>query len=475
LTRAATAKRDSLEPFKAAGEKATAWTEKYIPDSWVIALILSLITFLMAWIWGSPIGKPWWGADGLFNVMKAWGDGFWILLTFAMQMTLIMLLGYVLAISPPVARFMDWLAKKPNPDRPWQSIGLMGLWSNLTGIVNWGLSISSSAMFLTYIARRQPNVDFRLLVMTAYLGLGITWHAGFSGSATLLMTDPGNFLIKAGIVKDVIPLTRTTFTTFNFALAVLVVALSTLVMIAMTPRAERAVKVGAEKLKAFERWQGPVKPERYKNTAERLNWWPGWNIIVFVLGLAWLAQHFARTGPAGLTLDVLNFIFLLTGIILHFRPARFTAACTEAVRPVWGIIVQFPFYAGIFGMIRFTALAQVMANWFVAVSTPQTFLPLVYWYSGILNYFIPSGGSKWAVEAPYILKAGEAHGISPASVTLTYAWGDMATDIIQPFWAIPLMGVAGVEFRQIMGYGVVLFIIYSIVVTAAMFLMPLKL
>jgi short-chain fatty acids transporter len=464
-----------LDPLKSAGWRATQWTEKWVPDAWIIALILTFITFFLAWVWGSPIDKPWWGVQGIYEVIIAWGKGFWALLAFAMQMALVMLLGYVLAVSPPISKIMDWLARKPNPEKPWQSILLMGLWSNLTGWLNWGLSISSSAMFLTYIVRRQPKVDFRLLVATAYLGLGCTWHSGLSASAPLLVTVPDNFLIKAGIIPGVIPVSRTILTVFNLALAAVVIIVSTLVMTAMTPRAEKAWKISPEKLETLKRWEPPKKPEKLVTPSERMNWWPGWNIIIFILGVIWCIDWFMKQGYAGLTLDVVNFIFLLAGIILHFYPIRFLRACQDAAKNIWGIIVQFPFYAGIFGMINYTALAEVIARAFIAISTPQTYLPLIYWYSGILNYFVPSGGSKWTIEAPYIIKAGYAHGVSAASTVLCYAWGDMATDVIQPFWAIPLLGVAGVEFREIMGYCMVMFIIYSIIVTIGMFLMPIGL
>ncbi|MGC9108296.1 MAG: short-chain fatty acid transporter [Infirmifilum sp.] len=469
-----TLERYVIEPLKEAGWRATQWTEKYIPDAWIIAVTLTLVTFLLAWIWGSPPGKPWWGLDGLYHVIIAWGNGFWILLTFAMQMTLIMLLGYILAVSPPIAKFMDWLARKPNPEKPWQSILLMGLWSNITGWINWGLSISSSAMFMTYIVRHQPKVDFRLLVATAYLGLGTTWHSGLSGSAPLLIATPNNFLIQTGVLKEVIPITRTILSPFNLILASVIIILTALVMAAMTPRPERAYKMTPEILERLKRWEPPQRPQ-IMTTAEKLSWWPGWNIIIFLMGLTWLVDNFAKKGFAGLTLDVVNFIFLMLGIIFHYRPVSFLKAAAEGARFVWGIIIQFPFYAGIFGMINYTALAQTLTNFFIAISTPQTYLLIVYWYSGILNYLVPSGGSKWVIESPYILKAGFTHGISDASIVMAYAWGDMATDMIQPFWAIPLLGVSGLEFREIMGYLMVLFIIYSVVLTIAMLIMPINL
>jgi len=162
----------------------------------------------------------------------------------------------------------------------------------------------------------------------------------------------------------------------------------------------------------------------------------------------------------------------MAAILLHWTPRGFLAACQRGGGFVWGIIIQFPFYAGIYGLIKFTALQDKLAGVFVKTSTPATFPLLVYWYSGIVNYFVPSGGSKWAIEAPYILAAGRDLGVPTALTVLAYAWGDMMTDAIQPFWAIPLLGLAGLKFRDIMGYLTLVFLIYAALVSLAFLLAP---
>ena len=142
----------------------------------------------------------------------------------------------------------------------------------------------------------------------------------------------------------------------------------------------------------------------------------------------------------GLNLNVVNFVFLIIGVLLHWTPASFLKAALEGGSFIWGVIVQFPFYAGIFGIIKFSGLSDVMGDWFTAIATKNTYPFIVVWYSGILNYIVPSGGAKWAIEAPYIMTAGKALGVSPQLTVIAYAWGDMVTDVIQPFWAIPLHG-----------------------------------
>jgi short-chain fatty acids transporter len=160
-----------------------------------------------------------------------------------------------------------------------------------------------------------------------------------------------------------------------------------------------------------------------------------------------------------------NFTFLMFGVLLHARPTALLAAAEQGGRYVWGVILQFPFYAGIFGIIQKSGLQDTIAGWFTSASTPRTYPVIVLWYSGLLNYIIPSGGSKWAIEAPYIVQAARQIGARLDSTVLAYAWGDMLTDIIQPFWAIPLLAIARLSFRDIMGYGLVFFLVYAALVT----------
>jgi len=180
----AQASTTGFETLKNWGDGMTRWSEKWIPDALVIVWILTIIAFILAFIWGktTPLGA-----------VIAWGKGFWALLAFGMQMCLIMMTGYILASSPPVKRLLDALASLPNPDQPYQAILAMCLFSMITAWFQWGLSLIGSAMFALFLIQRNPKTDYRLLVAAAYLGLGCTWHAGLSGSATLLVNTPDNF------------------------------------------------------------------------------------------------------------------------------------------------------------------------------------------------------------------------------------------------------------------------------------------
>ncbi len=211
----------AFEFLKNWGDGLTRWSEKWIPDALVIVWILSFIAFALALIWGDTTPG---------GAVVAWGKGFWALLEFGMQMCLIMMTGYILACSPPIKRIMDGLASLPNPDVPWHAVCAMALFSMLTAWIQWGLSLISSAMFALFLVRRNPKTDYRLLVASAYLGLGCTWHAGLTGSATLLVNTPNNFLMQSKILDATIPVTETIFTGFNIVLTIIVIVVVTILM-----------------------------------------------------------------------------------------------------------------------------------------------------------------------------------------------------------------------------------------------------
>ena len=457
--------KSGLEFLKSWGGGLTHWTERWIPDALVIVWILSIITFIMALIWGDV---------GPAKAVQAWGKGFWALLQFGMQMCLIMMTGYILACSPPVRWLLNRISSWANKEKPWQAIMIMALFSMITAWFNWGLSLIGSAMLALYIVKNNPKIDYRLLVASAYLGLGCTWHAGITASAPLLVNTPNNFLIKGGYLTDTISTTQTIFSPFNIILLIIIIVAVTILMSLMHPSEEKTFKLSPELADRLKMYESPPRPSEYTSFSAWANWWWGWNLIIGIGGLWWLGWKLSEVGFAKLiNLDNINLFFLMLGVLFHWRPWSFLKATEEAGKAVWGIVIQFPFYAGIFGLFKFTALATVFTNAFVAVCSGSTFLLVTYWYAGLLNYLIPSGGSEWAVTAPYLLPAAKELGVAANKVVIAYAWGDMMTDMIQPFWAIAMLAVAKLEFREIMGWLLLVFAVFFVITSIAFLLLPI--
>jgi short-chain fatty acids transporter len=437
----------------------TVWSQRWVPDAYVIAILLTAIVFVLALaVGGATAGQA----------VDAWGNGFWELLQFAMQMCVIMLGGYVLSQTKPVSRLLDWLAAKATT--PTRAVLVVGLFSMLSALLNWGLSLSASGVIARKVGRTCPRADFRLLIAAAYMGMSTTWHAGLSASAPLLMaTEKG--AQDAGTA--IVPTTATIFSPFNLILTGLVVLLMALLLPKLHP-AEADVVSLAGAMDEPAAAPAEARPEGGKfQWSDWLDRSPLATVAVAALALAFFIRLFGEK-PIGeaINLNSVNMILLTLGILLHWTPRSFLGACERGGGYIWGIVVQFPFYAGIYGIIKSTALQDKLADVFVKGSSESTFPLVVYWYSGIVNYFVPSGGSKWYIEAPYIMQAGANLGVDPSLTVLAYAWGDMMTDAIQPFWAIPLLGLAGLKFRDIMGFLTVVFLIYAAVVSLAFLLAP---
>jgi short-chain fatty acids transporter len=431
-------------------------TERIVPSAFAIALLLTFVTFAAATVVaGAAPGR----------VLIEWGNGFWALVPFAMQMALVVLTGYLVSTAPVVDRLFARAAGRIRTPRG--AVVRMALVSMGLAWFHWGLSLVGCAMFVRHVVRAEPRVDYRLLVCTAYFGMGATWHAGLSASAPLLVATPGHFL--EGTI-GLIPVTQTIFSAFNLALTGVAVALLATLAWVLHPPPEETRPIEPSLLDRLERFEPPARPPRW-TLAARIDHGRGLMLLTAACGMAWVIWYFWTKGFL-LTLDVLNFTFLMLAILLHPSAASVLAAADRGAGLLAGIVLQFPFYAGMYGVIQGTGLAQILGDAIAGVATAET-LPLwLYWYSGLVNYFVPSGGSKWAIEAPYLVEAARSLGVPMPQVVLAYAWGDMATDIIQPFWALPLLAAARIDFRDILGYAALVFLVYNVVVSLGFWLLP---
>ena len=445
----------------------TRWSARWVPNSFVIACLLTLVTFAM--VIGVAGKNP-------IAAEAYWVKGFWELLELTMQLSLIVLTGYVVAVSPVVSRLLEFIAGLATSNRG--AVALMALVSMGASWLHWGLGLIAGPIFLQFLVRKHPRIDYRLAVAAGYLGSTCTWHAGLSGSAPLLMATPKNFMeAQVGLI----PISTTTFSWFNLTLTAVVVMVMTATVRRLYPRTADVRTTGEVLGGSPSRAEDvPVDPHAHVHAddvrrgfsfARALENHYAINLVMGLLGVTAFWSLYAEGGYR-VSLNVFNFAFLFLALLLHPSPASFTRAATRGATYLHGIVIQFPFYAGMYGLIRYSGLAGTIGRWFVSIASPKTFPVVIYWYSGILSYFIPSGGSKWAVEAPYVLSAAQTLGVPLPHAILAYAWGDMSTHFLQPFWAIPLLAIARVEFKDIIGYLALLFVVNFVVVSTAFLLMP---
>ena len=455
-----------LGPLQDAGAALSRFTERWVPDSWVICMMLTVLAFALAW-GGADVGAE--------QAVLAWGEGVWVLLTLAMQFTIAMVAAHACVASRPVHRLLDRLASLPHPDRPLQAVALAGAFSLVTGYLNWALCLVACALFVPFLARRNPRADIRVTIAAAYLGLGTVWHGGLSGSAPLILATPGNPLLApatgAAVVDRLYPVTETLFQPFNLVYMLAIGLTGLLAVVALHPRRD-PVTLSPEQVEAILP-KPPPEPEAPGTPAEKLEHFRGWVwLAAFLLAYPLGQAIFTRGFGTSWTIDAYNAVFLVAALLLHGRPASFLRACRDGVDAAWGIILQFPFYAGIFGLMQNTGLGAWIGDLFARFASQGSYPFVVYVYSGLMNLFVPSAGSKWLIEAPYLVPAGEALDVSVVTTLLAYSYGDSTTNLIQPFFAIPILAVTRLRFGDVVGYTFLVAIACFAVSAVAMALIP---
>lgn len=446
---------------------------RWIPDPWVIVVLLTFVAGLLSFFL-TPGG---FGLDKAETIVRGWGGGFWDLLEFGMQMALMLFSGYVVASSPPLKRFLIWVADRQAG--PIRTVATVALTSMILMWIHWGIGLIAAGILVRYYAARNTKADYRLLVAAAYLGMAGTFHAGMSSSAGLLVATPGHF---AEEYFGIIPMSQTVFSPFNLILVAVTIIAWTLTAMRLQPRQEETFRPPAD-LRAqlaaeFELEESARKKsqEAGKRTPVEIIENSRWiNMTIGVLGLIYVVLYFTSLEDGilnGLTLNSVNFIFIFVGILMHGTPKALLTAAQTGGTFVWGIILQFPFYAGILGMIVASGLSERIASAFAAVATQHTYPVFVYWYSAILNFFVPSGGSKFAIEASYLGEAAQSLNVPLDLTTVAYIWGDMSTNAIQPFWALPLLALCGLSFRHIMGFLIIFALVTWAIGTGAFLLAP---
>lgn len=435
---------------------------RYLPDPFIFCIILTVIVFLGA----LPATNA-----GIIPVINAWGMGVWNLLAFSMQMALVLVLGSAFAKAPSIKRLIARIASIAKT--PIQAIIVVTFFSLIACWLNWGFGLVVGAILAKELARQIKGVDYRLLIASAYSGF-VVWHAGVSGSIPLALATPDAPGTKGptgalevatgGAVTDIISTAQTIFAPWNLVCCAIILICLPIINSKMHPSPEDVIAVDPELLEEKTiKYTVPTTPaEKLENSAICSG------IIAFA-GLTYLVYYFSTAG-FNLSLNIVNFIFLILGIIFHKTPIGYVRAITDSAEGAAGIILQFPFYAGIMGMMTFTpeaggtSVAAVISDFFVSISNETTFPLFTFLSAGIVNFFVPSGGGQWAVQGPIMMPAGLKLGVDPSLTGMAIAWGDAWTNMIQPFWALPALGIAGLSARDIMGYCLITLFFVGIVV-----------
>lgn len=449
--------------FKKITNASVKLVERLLPDAFIFCIILTIATFIFSML---ATGQ------GPMPLVQHWGNGVWALLKFSMQMALVLVLGNSFATSKPVKKTLDKLSNIPKS--PSQAIMVVSFISAIACWINWGFGLIVGALLAKEIAKKVRGVDYRLLIASAYSGF-VVWHNGISGSIPLTVASNLEELttFSQGKITELIPVSRTLFSMSNLIIVFVIIFTLPIINKMMHPDPEDVVEVDIEKLRANERIEEVKKPVTF---AEKVENFSLLSYIVVAMGLAYLIWHFSTKG-FDLNLDIVNLIFLVLGLLFHRTPINYVKAVDDAVKGAGGIILQFPFYAGIMGLMTGVnadglSLAHVISNWFVSISTPRTFPVFTFWAAGIVNFFVPSGGGQWAVQGPIMMPASVNLGVDPAKTALAISWGDAWTNMIQPFWALPALGLAGLGARDIMGYCLMVLFYTGIIISLGLLFLP---
>lgn len=440
------------------GASLADWSERWFPDAYVFAVIAVAVTVAGALIMGrSPL-----------QISVDFGNAFWTLIPFTMQMAFVVIGGYIVAVSKPIQSLIKILAGVPKT--PKVAVAYVALMAMLASLISWGFSLIFGGFLMREVSRRVPGIDYRAIAAAGYLGLGSVWALGLSSSAALLMATKGSIPPALYKISGTIPLSQTIFTWQNLAMIIVLIVISCWICFVSHP--------SPDKTKTFEMAGiSLVEPEdegvgQPKTPGEWLEYSPILSILMVALGVGYLFNVFStRGGLAALDLNIYNFIFIMAGILLHWTPRAFLKAAAKSIPATGGVLIQFPLYAGIFGVMMGSGLNEVLAKFFVSISTHDTLSVVVGIYSAILGLFLPSGGGKWIVEAPYVLQAANELKVNLAWQVQVYNAAEALPNFINPFWMLPLMGLTGVKARDLAGYSTLQLIFHTPVVLIMLWLL----
>lgn len=430
------------------------WSEKWFPDSYIFALLGVIIVSIAALGIGAPI----------HDVATSFGNGFWSLIPFTLQMTMLIIVGYVVSVSKPVKFLIQKMARIPNSGRG--AIVLVATVSLLISLVNWAVSTILTALLVIALAKRKElNMDYRAAAAAAIIGMGATWALGISSSAAQLQANKTSLPESIYNLTGVIPFTETIFLWQSIAMTIILVIVSIAIAYWSAPKGNNVKTIDSfdvqfEEDKPHE--QESMRPGDWLENSPILT------IIVVALGLIWMFFEFSKSNPiiAISSLNTYNFVFLMLGLALHGTPRNFLNAVSKAVPAVSGILIQFPLYGSIAFIMtqalnsQDLSLSHYIAEFFVSIASKETFAIVMGIYSAILGFFVPSGGGKWIIEAPYVMQAANDLKVHLGWSVQIYNAAEALPNLINPFFMLPMLGILKLKAKDVIGFTVTQLVVH---------------
>ena len=470
-----------LTPVQRLGEAIADRVERWMPGPFLFAILLTYVAAGAAFMSEG---------SGVTEIAVSWYEGFWNLLQFAMQMVIILVTANVVAYHPRVKGLIVSLARIPKNGR--QAVVLVGIGSMLTAWISWGLGLIFGAILARemgkHAARNGMAVHYPLLAVAGYMGISLTWGWGLSSSAGLLQATDDNALMQLGFVDRVVPSTEWVFHPYPLALTALAVIYGSVMLYLLSPPRENCRGIGHYvDLDRDEDRHGDARPDtpdtalvapqaRSGDTkpalADKID---NSRILAGVLALTGVVVFlgaFFTQGLGALDLNNFNFGFLMIGLLLYASPAKYLREFYDSVQGSAGVILLFPFYAGIIGIMTGTGLVDSMTASLLSIATPDTFAVTAWLTGGVLNVFVPSGGGEWAIIGGPMMMAGAELGIPHGQTIAAYSVGDAHTNLLNPFWAIPLLAITGLRARDMFGYAITMMLLLIPFLAIVLYVLP---
>ncbi|WP_257348526.1 short-chain fatty acid transporter [Pseudalkalibacillus decolorationis] len=418
-----------------AADHVSNGVRRYLPDAFVIAVLMTIFVLVVAILMN---------LDEPGKIVKAYGDGFWTYLAFTMQMVLLLMTGMVLAAVPFIKNFLLKVASFGNS--PTKAYVLTFFVSSIAYYINWGLAVIVGAIVAREIGRRNKNVHFPLLVAAAYSPT-VLYTAGLSSSIGLTIATKDHFLAD---VMGVIPTSDTIFHPATITIFFALLLTIPIFLLLMAPNKN----IVSYQHNSDEQTDEDFKRPLLDTPALKLEYSHIVGVLIGTIGLIYVVYEFAH--GRDLDLNIINLLFLSAGLFFHRSLGQFASAFKKSATSISPIILQFPFYAGIIAVLGASGMGASIINWMSSVATTETFNVFTYWSAGLVNILAPSGGGQWALQGPLQVPAGMELGVNPGEIAMAVGWGDAWTNLIQPFWALPILSVVGLHIRDIMGYCIIL-------------------